>query len=231
MSSPLSWGGRFRELVAGLVVIPASLLLVQGCAAPQGPPVQLANDPSFKVMSFGDFVGESVSEEYRLLALEVAIPAKYEMTTLADDAYWFPPERAAAVVESGDLPTDTGYFYSKVSLNVGYDAERKIFVGFEDRDPTAEMRQQGIEDFEWSAPLSATIRRSSLAFEIRAPKEPSMPRTSCPKKGVGFSPSPTCHPMAIRPRERTSGRRSGPPWRAKPDLRREPPTASWRTGR
>ena len=172
MSSLLSWGGRFREFVAGLVVIPASLLLVQGCAAPQGPPVQLANDPDFKVMSFGDFVGESVSEEYRLLALEVAIPAKYEMTTLDDYAYWFPPERAAAVVESGDLPTDTGYFYSKVSLNVGYDAERKIFVGVEDRDPAAEMRQQGIEDFEWER----TAVRGYPAIFTRF-RDPSTKRT------------------------------------------------------
>lgn len=85
--------------------------------------------------------------------LEVAVPASFERATLPDSlqdvSYWMPPDRVQAAVDSGALPTDTGYFYTKLSPDVAYDAKKNLFVGFEDQDNTEEFKQLGIQDFQW----------------------------------------------------------------------------------
>lgn len=115
--------------------------------SPSVPP----KDQGFRVLPFAEFIGD-VSESLRL-PLKVAIPVNYELAKLPserpDYSYWMPPEKVKTVLESGDLPVDTGYFYSKISLDVAYDADKKLFVGFEDRDPAAEMKQHGGENLEW----------------------------------------------------------------------------------
>jgi hypothetical protein len=114
-------------------------------------PSVLPKEQGFRVLSFAEFIGD-VNESLRL-PLKVAIPVNYEQAELPterpDYSYWMPPEKVKTVLESGDLPVDTGYFYSKISLDVAYDADKKLFVGFEDRDPAAEAKQHGMENLEW----------------------------------------------------------------------------------
>jgi hypothetical protein len=133
--------------------IPGILLLcVLACATQKISPPKLPDNQGFKTLRFADFVGK-VNERARQLPLEVAIPTHYERAELPDVpedySYWMPRDRVKAVSQSGDLPADTGYFYSKVSLDVGYDADEKLFVGFEDQDPAAKMKEAGIADFTW----------------------------------------------------------------------------------
>lgn len=133
-------------------VLGALLLCVLACATQKVSPAKLPDDQGFKTLRFADFVGKA-NESVRQLPLEVAIPAHYERAKLPDApedySYWMPRDRVKAVAESGDLPADTGYFYSKISLDVGYDADKKLFVGFEDQDPAAKMKAAGIQDFTW----------------------------------------------------------------------------------
>jgi len=102
----------------------------------------------FKVIRFGEFVGE-VNDELKALPLEVAIPGKFERAKFPelphDYSFWMPPEQARAVPAIGHMPTQTGYFYSKISQDVGYDAQKQIFAGIEDHDSAAEARQHGFE--------------------------------------------------------------------------------------
>lgn len=138
---------------AGKSGIPILLLLALACSARQTTIVQVPDNQRSKVLKFGEFVGDVNSDLH--LPLDVVIPANYELAHLPaapdDYSYWMPPERVEAVNKSGDLPADTGFFYSKISLGVGYDASRGIFVGLEDRDAAsqaAEMKQLGMEDFQ-----------------------------------------------------------------------------------
>jgi hypothetical protein len=110
------------------------------------------DDRGFRTLKFAEFAGD-VNEALLRLPFTIMIPASYERAKLPgvpdDYSYWMPRDRVKAVSESGDLPSDTGYFYSKISLDVAYDPEKKLFVGFEDRDPAAEMKKAGIEGFVW----------------------------------------------------------------------------------
>lgn len=133
--------------------IPILLLLALACSARQTTIVQVPDNQRSKVLRFGEFVGDVNSDLH--LPLDVVIPASYELAHLPgapdDYSYWMPPERVEAVSKSGDLPADTGFFYSKISLGVGYDASRGIFAGIEDRDAAsqeAEMKQAGMEDLQ-----------------------------------------------------------------------------------
>lgn len=132
-----------------LVILSIVTLCALGCATQKVAPPELAADQGFKALTFAEFAG---NESLRL-PLGVVIPERYERAQLPnvpeDYSYWMPHDRVKAVAASGDLPVDTGYFYGKISRDVGYDAGKKLFVGFEDRDPAAAMKAAGIKDFTW----------------------------------------------------------------------------------
>jgi hypothetical protein len=137
---------------SNLVVLSIMTVCVLGCATQKVAPPELPHDQGFKALTFAAFAGDF--DKSLQLPLEIVIPTIYERAqlppTVPDDySYWMPHEKMKAALESGDLPADTGYFYSKISLNVGYDAEKKLFVGIEDRDSAAEMKAAGIENFTW----------------------------------------------------------------------------------
>jgi hypothetical protein len=140
---------RVRHRRAWLIAVEI-FLVAFACSAQQGSIAEPPKDPGSKALRFGDFVGD-VNTDLRL-PLQVVIPAKYEKVSLpgapGDYSYWMPPSRVQAVKESGDLPVDTGFFYSKIALAVGYDKARGIFAGFEGQDTATELKKAGIEGFQ-----------------------------------------------------------------------------------
>jgi hypothetical protein len=141
-----------------LISLPIALLIAQACTTSQPTTVKSAAPKDFKVIRFGDFVG-AVNDELKALPLEVAIPVEYERATFPqiphDYSFWMRPEQARAVPAIGHMPTDTGYFYSKISEDVGYNAQKQIFAGVEDSDNAAVARQLGVESIK----LERTVLR------------------------------------------------------------------------
>ncbi len=137
----------FRFVV--LVAIAAGAL---ACATQKVPPPEVPTGQGFKTMKFGEFIGE-VNERFQLLPFEVTIPASYERANLpaapSDYSYWMPRERVKAVADSGDLPADTGFFYSKIAEGVAYDPEKKGFVGFDVQQLAEAMDKLGATNFKW----------------------------------------------------------------------------------
>ena len=126
-------------------------LCVLGCATQKVPPPELSGGQGFKVLTFAEFAGDL--DEILRLPFGFVIPAQYERAHFPnvpeDYSYWMPTGKVKAALESGDLPVDTGYLYSKISLDVGYDKEKNLFVGFEDQDVAAKMKEAGVKDFTW----------------------------------------------------------------------------------
>lgn len=131
-----------------LLIFPSTL---ESATAREAAASQPDSPRDFKSVEFSQFVGE-VNREL-LLPLNVTVPKRYEKVSFAEAqegySFWMPPEEAEGVASTGDLPGNTGYFYTKVSLEVGYDRDQDLFLGFEDRDAGAEARSMGIEDLEW----------------------------------------------------------------------------------
>lgn len=135
------------------------LMLASACSTSRPLPVRVqpAADPEAtgnKVVRFEQFVGEGLLAEEVLLPLEVVIPAQYEPFKFpqADPnlfSYWMPKEQGEAALQSGELPASGGYFYSKISLDVGFDEEKGIFVGMEDADYFAKAKEHGMENVKW----------------------------------------------------------------------------------
>lgn len=150
-----------RVRIIGMLSVLTAVPPMLGYALPQqAPPPQESVPPAkikenkeikeIKTMRLSDLTSAFMAAE-AVPPLKVVIPASFERANLPDSygSYWMPPDRVQAAAESGALPTDTGYFYAKLSPDVAYDAEKNIFVGFEDQDNTEEFKQLGIEDFQW----------------------------------------------------------------------------------
>jgi hypothetical protein len=71
------------------------------------------------------------------IPLPLSVPASFELASFHNQPqsrvfYWMPKSEVAHVEESGDLPGDTGYMHAEISTNVGYSAEKDLFIGAED---------------------------------------------------------------------------------------------------
>ena len=77
--------------------------------------------------------------------LAMPVPVAYEWASLkktpAFSSYWMRPQDVAAAASSGDLPSDQGYMYGKVSSNVGYDADKKVFIGVDDPESLQKLKR------------------------------------------------------------------------------------------
>lgn len=83
----------------------------------------------------------------RPVALTLRVPGAYRHAAMGEDyeeyAHWMRPADARRARRSGDLPVANGFMYGKVSLDVGYDAERDVFIGAEDIE--TELRKAGYD--------------------------------------------------------------------------------------
>jgi len=80
--------------------------------------------------------------------LGVPVPKGYEPTRFGSESlgysYWMLPKEASKAERSHKLPVQTGYMYGKLSLDVGYDAQRDLFLNVEDAGEA--LLSSGIRD-------------------------------------------------------------------------------------
>jgi hypothetical protein len=97
------------------------------------------------------------------IPLEVPVPKGYEPAPFGSEAlaysYWMLPKEVANARRSKDLPVRTGYMYGKLSLDVGYDARKDVFLGVEDARET--FLAHGMSDLHLER---AKVGRHALLF-------------------------------------------------------------------
>lgn len=80
------------------------------------------------------------------ISVPVVVPSAYEPAVLPKAnvgySYWMKPEDVAASNATGDLPGHNGYMYGKLSPNVGYDAQRDLFIGLEEPASIEKAKRQ-----------------------------------------------------------------------------------------
>lgn len=105
--------------------------------------VSNASDMAVKKVTLDEFMQGNVQGH---INVPVIVPTEYEPAILPkanlDYAYWMNPNDVAASNASGDLPEKNGYMYGKLSLGVGYDARRNIFIGLEEPESIKKAKQQ-----------------------------------------------------------------------------------------
>jgi len=78
------------------------------------------------------------------IALPIPVPSDYESATIPDApisyAYWMRPRDVEKTIRTGNLPSNNGYMYGKISLDVGYDKDSDLFIGFDDPKSIAQVR-------------------------------------------------------------------------------------------
>lgn len=104
------------------------------------PCLSVAADPApscvaFRAVPFDTFMRNNFTVS---VPVEIPVPLGYEPADFGSEmmgySYWMLPKEMAKAKKSHNLPAKTGYLYGKLSLDVGYDAQRDIFPGV---DPTA----------------------------------------------------------------------------------------------
>ncbi len=112
-------------------------LLALGFAAQSG-----ADTPEFEIVRLDAFMQNQLEGEF---SLPIPVPAEYEPASLEETqltySYWMRPSDVDSVNQTGDLPSDNGYIYGKISLNVGYDQASDTFIGVEDAMAVAQAKQ------------------------------------------------------------------------------------------
>jgi hypothetical protein len=104
------------------------------CAGLIASSLSQARDPvELKSIPLDSFMQNSLAVS---IPLSIPVPVAYEAATLRGSpvgySYWMNPQDAKSVEKTGDLPAKNGYMYGKVSLDVGYDKSKDIFIGAED---------------------------------------------------------------------------------------------------
>jgi hypothetical protein len=95
----------------------------------------------FKILKFDELMKDQI---IRSIPLRVSIPKEYERLPLApavNGVVWARPDEFEAIRQTNDLPAKTGYFFGRLTLNVGYDAGTGSFICGPNCDEKALMRQ------------------------------------------------------------------------------------------
>lgn len=127
----------------GLMTLAGLLLSANACAGEC-----IASHP----IAFDAFMVDAVSVD---AALTLRVPEGFRHAALGEEhegyAYWMRSDAARRARGSGELPVDSGYMYGKVSMDVGYDRERDVFIGAEDLRSTLEDAGFEVLDIERTA--------------------------------------------------------------------------------
>lgn len=106
-------------------------------------PLAAGAEPApLKTVPLGDFMQNQLRVP---IGLPLPVPAEYEPAKLAaarvSYSYWMRPEDAEKANASGSLPADNGFMYGKISLDVGYDRAKDLFIGAEEPESIAKARK------------------------------------------------------------------------------------------
>lgn len=106
-------------------IVAALLFVLGGCSTvPQAPGPSA--EQSFQRVELREFFADKVVP----LPLSMEIPAEYRyapgLPVPLDYAYWMRASDVQAA-KQGNLPAGNGFIYGKISLDVGYDAQRDSF--------------------------------------------------------------------------------------------------------
>jgi len=108
--------------------------------------VELKNVP------FDTFMQHAISESISI-PLSIPVPKSYEDVSPKGAPvgyfYWMRPEDVEEVERTSDLPSKNGYMSGRISLDVGYDKSKDVFMGAEDREIVRQMKQ-AFGDFKMS---------------------------------------------------------------------------------
>lgn len=99
------------------------------------------NTASFKSVPLDEFMQNQLSIK---LPIPIPVVEAYQVAKLPGSpvgySYWMRPEDVEAVKTSGDLPSEHGYMYGKITQNVGYDKPSDMFIGVEDPQSLAKAK-------------------------------------------------------------------------------------------
>lgn len=122
-------------------------------------------------IAFDTFMADAANVHADLI---LRVPDGFEHASLGEDAddhaYWMRPDAVRRARSSGDLPIASGYMYGKVSLDVGYDRGRNVFIGAEDLRATLEQ-----EGFDVTAIRRADRNGHALLFVRASHRESRKP--------------------------------------------------------
>lgn len=122
-------------LVAGVIV-----LFLSSCTAQSSRLYTVKAEACVptRPMLFDKFMDQSLSAS---IPLTVLVPSEFEHVEQnrapITYSYWMTSEMGAVAKKTGIIPTPAGFMYGKVSSNVGYDANKDIFIGAEDIEKQA----------------------------------------------------------------------------------------------
>ncbi|MDP1633303.1 MAG: hypothetical protein Q8L69_01315 [Gallionellaceae bacterium] len=99
------------------------------------------NTVPFKTVPLDEFMQNQLAIK---LPIPVPVVEAYQASKLPGApvgySYWMRPEDVEAVKTSGDLPSEHGYMYGKITQSVGYDKSKDMFVGAEDPQSLAKAK-------------------------------------------------------------------------------------------
>src|SRR5262245_44667793 len=105
--------------------IVGALMLVTMFNANQG----LAEGPTGeKIITFDELMKDQI---IRSIHLRVSVPKEYERLQLhpaINGVVWTLPDEFEGIRQTKDLPSKSGYFHGRLTLNVGYDARNDSFI-------------------------------------------------------------------------------------------------------
>ncbi|TNC99076.1 MAG: hypothetical protein FD121_485 [Gallionellaceae bacterium] len=96
---------------------------------------------SFKTVPLDEFMQKQLAIK---LPIPIPVVEAYQESKLPGASvgysYWMQPEDVEAVKTTGDLPSEHGYMYGKITQSVGYDKSKDIFIGVEDPQSLAKAK-------------------------------------------------------------------------------------------
>jgi len=87
-----------------------------------------------------EFMQDDLIQSY---PINILVPTAYMAFEFEADApgkyFWMRPKDAKKTEEKNDLPIKKGFMYGKITMNVGYDINKDLFMGIEDAETQKEM--------------------------------------------------------------------------------------------
>jgi hypothetical protein len=103
--------------------------------------VAVENSVKFKTVPLDEFMQNQLAIK---LPIPIPVVEAYQASKLPGSpvgySYWMRPEDVEAVKTSGDLPSEHGYMYGKITQSVGYDKSKDMFIGVEDPQSLAKAK-------------------------------------------------------------------------------------------
>jgi hypothetical protein len=117
-----------------LSILPVLLCVTAACAQAQAP----ARDtvpPGFRELTFDEFTRHHFAHD---LPVRFRVPVGYvpvHSPVHVDQTYWMSPADSTAQAAAADTTLKDGFYSVRLSLSIGYDQDRRMFMG-EDGDET-----------------------------------------------------------------------------------------------